>query len=84
MIVDETQDLDVSSLGPTVFHHRIKPTAEQYRAGITAEAIITEAYVNGTPIQALCGWVFVPSRDPLRYPACPECTKIESDGPRVQ
>ncbi len=34
------------------------------------------AYVEGTPLRALCGKVWVPSRDPSRYPVCPECEKI--------
>ncbi len=41
---------------------------------------ITEAMVLGTPIRALCGKVWVPSRDPQRFPVCPECKEIyESD-----
>lgn len=34
------------------------------------------AYVEGTPLRALCGKVWVPSRDPSRYPVCPDCEKI--------
>ena len=34
------------------------------------------AYVEGTPIRALCGKVWVPSRDPSRYQLCPECDEI--------
>jgi hypothetical protein len=30
----------------------------------------------GTPITALCGKVWVPSRDPSRFPVCPECKDI--------
>ena len=37
---------------------------------------LTDAMVNGTPVIALCGKVWVPSRDPERYPVCPECKKI--------
>ena len=37
---------------------------------------LTDAMVNGTPVIALCGKVWVPSRDPQRYPVCPECKKI--------
>jgi hypothetical protein len=41
---------------------------------------ITEATVLGTPVRALCGKVWVPSRDPKRFPVCPECKEIyESD-----
>jgi len=34
------------------------------------------AYIEGTPVEALCGKVWVPSRDPERYPVCPRCTEI--------
>ncbi len=36
----------------------------------------TEGYVLGTPIVALCGKVFVPSRDPLKFKICPICKNI--------
>lgn len=32
-------------------------------------------YISGRPIVALCGVVFVPTRDPERYPICPKCTE---------
>lgn len=37
---------------------------------------LTEAIVMGTPVTALCGKVWVPSRDPEKYPVCPECKDI--------
>jgi hypothetical protein len=37
---------------------------------------ITEAYVLGTPIIALCGRIFVPSRDPEKFPLCSICKEI--------
>ena len=40
------------------------------------KAKLTEALVMGTPVVALCGKVWVPSRDPERYPVCPECKEI--------
>ena len=45
---------------------------------------ITEASVMGTPLRALCGKVWVPSRDPGRFPVCPECKEIyegKDEGP---
>jgi Protein of unknown function (DUF3039) len=39
---------------------------------------LTEAMVMGTPVVALCGKVWVPSRDPERFPVCPECKKSGS------
>jgi hypothetical protein len=37
---------------------------------------ITESAVTGTPVIALCGKVWVPNRDPKKYPVCPECKEI--------
>jgi hypothetical protein len=37
---------------------------------------IVDSAVSGTPVVALCGKVWVPSRDPKRYPVCPECKEI--------
>lgn len=40
-------------------------------------AAITEAIITGTPIQAICGKVWVPSRDAKKYPVCPECKELK-------
>lgn len=37
---------------------------------------LTEAMVMGTPVIALCGKVWVPGRDPNRFPVCPMCKEI--------
>ncbi len=37
---------------------------------------LTEAMVMGTPVVALCGKVWVPSRSGEKYPVCPECKEI--------
>ncbi|HET6909983.1 MAG TPA: DUF3039 domain-containing protein [Mycobacteriales bacterium] len=42
---------------------------------------LTEALVLGTPVIALCGKVWVPSRDPKRFPICPECKRLFDLGP---
>lgn len=49
---------------------------ERGEDGRDANVIILEARVNGTPVTALCGYVFVPSRDPERYPPCSKCVEI--------
>lgn len=43
---------------------------------------ITEAMVMGTPIRALCGKVWVPSRDGSKFPVCPECKEIWESLPK--
>jgi len=37
---------------------------------------VTESYVMGTPVVALCGKIWVPSRDPSKYPLCPTCKEL--------
>lgn len=37
---------------------------------------IARASVTGEPIQALCGVLFVPTRDPSRFPVCEPCAAI--------
>ncbi len=34
---------------------------------------VVEGMINATPVKALCGKVWVPGRDPQRYPLCPTC-----------
>jgi len=37
---------------------------------------IVESAVTGKPVVALCGKVWVPGRDPDRFPVCPTCREI--------
>lgn len=44
--------------------------------GENAAAKILEARIMGTPVEALCGHVWVPSRDPKQLPVCEECKNV--------
>ncbi len=44
--------------------------------GESAAAKVLEARIYGTPVEALCGHVWVPSRDPKQYPLCQLCKEI--------
>ena len=37
---------------------------------------IMQSAIEGTPVVALCGKVWIPSRDPQKYPTCPTCKDI--------
>ncbi|MEX5294334.1 DUF3039 domain-containing protein [Kocuria sp. CPCC 205268] len=37
---------------------------------------IMESALSGEPVIALCGKVWVPGRDPQRFPVCPTCKEI--------
>lgn len=37
---------------------------------------IVKSAVEGTAVEALCGKIWIPDRDPKRYPVCPTCKEI--------
>ena len=39
---------------------------------------IVESAVTGKPVIALCGKVWVPGRDPEKFPVCPTCKEIHA------
>ncbi len=51
--------------GPPKFSHIVVP-----------KSILTDAIINGTAVEALCGHSFVPGRDPRKYPVCTKCVEI--------
>jgi len=56
-----------------------EPTAAhivKVKRGEDAQAVVLEARVMGTPVKALCGFVWVPSRDPKQLPVCEECKSM--------
>ena len=69
------------SPGPqTVEEERTRPVTDdgdhERFSHYVAKDKLTAALVEGTPVVALCGKVWVPSRDPGRYPVCPTCKEI--------
>jgi len=37
---------------------------------------ILESALSGDPVVALCGKIWVPGRDPNRFPVCPVCKEV--------
>jgi len=62
---------EVTETGDPIVAHIVKTRGKQ-----SAAAMVLEARVNGTPLEALCGHVWVPSRDPKQYPVCQRCKQI--------
>ena len=46
------------------------------KKGEDAAAKVLQARIEGTPLEALCGHVWVPSRDPKQLPVCERCKDI--------
>ncbi len=45
---------------------------ERFSHFVKKDKIVASA-VEGTPVTALCGKVWIPSRDPQKFPVCPKC-----------
>jgi hypothetical protein len=61
----------VPETGEPVVAHIVKT-----EPGESAAAKVLEARIYGTPLEALCGHVWVPSRDPKQVPLCQACKEI--------
>jgi hypothetical protein len=48
---------------------------ERFAHYVRQDRIVASA-VSGKPVVALCGKVWVPRRDPSRFPICPACKEI--------
>ncbi len=72
--------LDSPSLeGTTLTEERLASTDDgdhERFAHYVRKEKITESAVTGAPVIALCGKVWVPGRDPNKFPVCPTCKEI--------
>ena len=73
-----------ASSGGTLLEERTFSTDEgdhERFSHYVEKAKIMESAVTGVPVTALCGKVWTPSRDPERFPVCPECQAIHAGLP---
>jgi hypothetical protein len=65
--------------GGTLVEERVEPTDagdhDRFAHYVRKEKIV-ESAVTGDPVIALCGKVWIPNRDPQRFPVCPVCREI--------
>lgn len=55
---------------------RLDPGDHERFAHYVRKDKIAASAVSGKPVVALCGKVWVPGRDPSKYPICPACKAI--------
>lgn len=60
-----------TDLGEPIFSHIIQRDSDE-----SAAARILRARIEGTPVTAICGHTWVPSRDPKKHPVCPKCLEL--------
>ena len=67
----DTRTDEITETGEPTSAHIVKT-----KKGENAAAVVLEARIMGTPIEALCGFVWVPSRDPKQLPVCEKCKSV--------
>ncbi|WP_029289562.1 DUF3039 domain-containing protein [Cellulomonas sp. HZM] len=55
---------------------QVEPGDHERFAHYVRKERITESAITGRPVVALCGKVWVPGRDPNKFPVCPVCKEI--------
>lgn len=65
------------------FTHIINPPMNEHiwkpGPSMDPQEIVNTARITGQEIVALCGYKWVPARNPEKYDVCPECMKIARD-----
>ena len=54
----------------------IEPGDHERFAHYVRKEKIMESALSGNPVIALCGKVWIPGRDPQKFPVCPTCQEI--------
>ena len=65
-----------SVLERTEHAEELEPGDHERFAHYVRKEKILESAVSGSPVIALCGKVWVPGRDPNKFPVCPVCKEI--------
>ena len=68
--------LETATPTATVVEPTLADGAHDRFAHFARKTDIVKSAVTGKPIVALCGKVWVPNRNPDRYPVCPTCREI--------
>jgi hypothetical protein len=59
-----------------VEERELEPGDRERFAHYVRKEKILESALSGDPVIALCGKVWVPGRDPKKFPVCPACKEI--------
>ena len=69
-------DAATSVLERTETREELEPGDRDRFAHYVRKEKIVESALSGKPVIALCGKVWVPGRDPSKFPVCPACKAI--------
>jgi hypothetical protein len=82
------QESTTAVLDRELVEQPVEPGDHERFAHYVRKEKILESALSGDPVVALCGKVWVPGRDPKKFPVCPVCKEIfeglrpgKGDGP---
>lgn len=65
-----------ATLERELLEQEVEPGDHERFAHYVKKEKILESALTGEPVIALCGKVWVPGRDPNKFPVCPACKAI--------
>ncbi len=72
-LVEEYAETRLSDVPGKSAHIVMVPPGESDES---PQAYVLRARVEGFPVTALCGWTWVPQRDPMPLPVCSRCLDV--------
>ncbi|GAB3621068.1 DUF3039 domain-containing protein [Glutamicibacter sp. PS] len=77
-MVEESEETrgGTATIERTETRETVEPGDHERFAHYVRKEKIMESALSGDPVIALCGKVWVPGRDPKKFPVCPECKEI--------
>lgn len=75
------QPYDDSDANAQTRTHIVNPPANTHiwQEGLTMQEVVDIARATGSEMVALCGYRWVPKRNPEKYPACEECVRVATE-----
>jgi hypothetical protein len=67
---------DTTTVDPRTSPRLSEPGDHERFAHIIRKSDWGSGYMEGRAVEALCGKKWVPTRDPDRFPLCPECKEL--------
>lgn len=74
--LDPDGGTSTSVLERTELREELEPGDRERFAHYVRKEKILQSAMSGKPVIALCGKVWVPGRDPNKFPVCPTCKAI--------
>lgn len=71
----DTQDTD-GDLAHIVLEGWHVPNEDGEKEFVSTENSVVDGTVFGTPVKALCGFEWIPGKNPHKLPMCPSCVEI--------